>query len=295
MAEGRKYVDCLIVAGGRKLAGRYTYALPEGMAGKVRVGTLLLVPVRKKLRFGVAMGFPDAAELEGIRGAVAVEGERGAVAVEGIRDVVAVYDGPPMVSEEQVAAAKWLGAYYVVPPVPAMKPFLVELRSLKPVEYLRPSDAGKLRSKLEEMGLLFIHKDTAETLLEGKRLGRRKLERLLAEGGADKDKIESVVSSFIADGVLEIEFEIEHRRRISREDSYIKLVGDVPGDGGLKESEQEMVDYIRESTGPLSKKSLMEEFPKGARVLNALKKKGIVVEYTDPSLSYEPSDDPPGN
>ena len=72
-----------------------------------------------------------------------------------------------------------------------------------------------------------------------------------------------------------------------------KIVNGELSPGDKLPSEQEMVDYIRESTGPLSKKSLMEEFPKGARVLNALKKKGIVVEYTDPSLSYEPSDDPP--
>jgi len=276
MGKAAGYVDCMIVSGGRKLAGKYTYALPVEFAGKVVRGSLVLVPARKKLRFAVALDFPETTE------------------VENVKDVVAVYDGPPIVSEEQFAAAKWLGAYYVVPPVASMKPFLVELRALKVSEYIQPIDSARLRDKLDEKGLLFVHKETVGTLLAGSRIERRRFENFLMEGGIERASVEGMIASLIADGIVKREFVIEHKKGISRKETYIRFAEESKVDlEGLKDEERGIVEYIRNSSGPVEKKKLLESLPNIGKSLGRLKKKGFVKEFSDASLGYEPSDEPP--
>ncbi len=208
----RKYVDCLIVAGGRKLVGKYTYALPPALARDVKIGSLLLVPARKKLRFAVALDFPGKSDVDETKSEV-----------DKIKDVISVFDGPPIVSDIQIEAAKWLGAYYVVPPVPAMKPFLVELKGLKVAIYVSLARTADFQDKLNELGLLFVHKTTLEALLNGKRVTKRKFENLLSEGGIEKEKLDESMSRFIAEGVIRQDYVIEHRRKVTRKGARSKV------------------------------------------------------------------------
>ncbi len=271
MPETPKYVDCMIISGGRKLAGRYTYALPDEWAKDVRRGDILLVPARKKLRMAVALEFPESTDIEGIKNAVAR------------------YDGPPIISEKQIAAAEWMQRYYVVPPVPALKPFLLELQALKAVEYMRPALVKQFMDRLSEMGFLFIRQESADLIAEGKPFRRRKLENILAESGFEQEAIDEAIDKLLKEGILRIDFSIEKKREVSRADSYIKLLEGKPGDAKLTEKQKQIVDFIGGMDGPVLKSSITDAYPKSGQTITSLKKKGIIVEFSDASMSYAPA------
>ncbi len=273
MTDVPKYVNCLLVSGGRKVAGHYTYALPVEWASEVKRGSLLLVPVRKKLRMAVALDFPGETE------------------VENIKMALSLFDGPPIINEKQLMAAEWLRKYYVTPPVASIKPFLIEIRALKVVNQIKLVDTEKLIERLNEKGFLFVHKDTVDAFSEGKSMTRRRLEKLLAEGGFESDVVGQVIDGLLHDGILQSIYSIERKRRVIRGDSFVRLT-----DAGnietvkLTDKQKEIIDYIRGVDEPVKRSSIIEAYPKSIPVLAALKKKGLVEIYTAPSLSYEPSD-----
>lgn len=90
-----RFVDVILPL---PLEGMFTYAVPDSLAGEVRKGVRLLVPLGKSKRY-VAV-------------AVDVHERKPAFAVKPILEVL---DDQPMVTEKQLSLWKWISDYYLSP------------------------------------------------------------------------------------------------------------------------------------------------------------------------------------
>ena len=90
-----RFVDVILPL---PLEGMFTYAVPDSLAGEVRKGVRLLVPLGKSKRY-VAI-------------AVDVHERKPAFAVKPILEVL---DDQPMVTEKQLSLWKWISDYYLSP------------------------------------------------------------------------------------------------------------------------------------------------------------------------------------
>ena len=90
-----RFVDVILPL---PLEGMFTYAVPDSLAGEVRKGVRLLVPLGKSKRY-VAI-------------AVDIHERKPAFAVKPILEVL---DDQPMVTEKQLSLWKWISDYYLSP------------------------------------------------------------------------------------------------------------------------------------------------------------------------------------
>ena len=92
-----EFVDVAVPVGIRKT---FAYSVPTSMRAKIAPGMRVLVPFGRKLLTGYVTGFPERAELEGIR----------------LKSVSELLEQTPSITPELVRAAIWVAEYYFAPP-----------------------------------------------------------------------------------------------------------------------------------------------------------------------------------
>src|SRR5438128_8872023 len=70
------------------------YAVPEGLIGRIGVGSRVRVPFRAKSALATVVALPEQTEAKGIRPIESIIGE------------------PPVLSEQLLELERWIGTYY---------------------------------------------------------------------------------------------------------------------------------------------------------------------------------------
>src|SRR5262245_53358131 len=103
---GTLYI-CVIVD--RAIHRELDYSVPENLAGRVGVGSRVRVPFRDRSALATVVGMPEQSDAKGIRPIEAIIGEA------------------PMLSEQLLELAKWIGTYYCCPAETVMRSVLPQV------------------------------------------------------------------------------------------------------------------------------------------------------------------------
>ncbi len=87
------------IAVARPLSGALTYAVPAWMAGDLRLGHVVEVPLGRQRETGWVVGFPDAPDFDPAKA----------------KPVTRILDPEPVFDAEQLAFYQWIADYYLVP------------------------------------------------------------------------------------------------------------------------------------------------------------------------------------
>jgi len=92
--HGARYVRVIV---DRAIHRELDYSVPENLAGRVGVGSRVRVPFRDKSVLATVVAIPKESDAKGIRPIEAIIGEA------------------PILSEQLLELAKWIGTYYCCP------------------------------------------------------------------------------------------------------------------------------------------------------------------------------------
>lgn len=107
------YARVVIDTGGTSSIESLTYEIPDGLAGRIGVGSCVLVPLASRQAVGYVIGFEKESE------------------VRGIRPIVAELESPVRLTEDMLRLARWVAAQYMCPlprAVAAMLPGVMHCR-----------------------------------------------------------------------------------------------------------------------------------------------------------------------
>src|SRR5438445_9891083 len=85
------------------------YAVPESLTGRIGVGSRVRVPFREKSALATVVALPEQTE------------------AKGIRPIEAIIGDAPVLSEELLELARWIGTYYCCPIETVMRSMLPQV------------------------------------------------------------------------------------------------------------------------------------------------------------------------
>src|SRR4030095_1024302 len=104
--HGTRYVRVIV---DRAIHRELDYSVPESLAGRVGVGSRVRVPFRDKSALATVVSIPDESDAKGIRPIEAIIGEA------------------PILSEQLLELARWIGTYYCCPIETVMRSVLPQV------------------------------------------------------------------------------------------------------------------------------------------------------------------------
>src|SRR5213075_15726 len=104
--HGARYVRVIV---DRAIHRELDYSVPENLIGRVGVGSRVRVPFRDKSALATVVAIPEQSEVKGIRQIEAIVGEA------------------PILSEQLLELARWIGTYYCCPIEAVMRSLLPQV------------------------------------------------------------------------------------------------------------------------------------------------------------------------
>src|SRR3954464_6565029 len=104
--HGTRYVRVII---DRAIHRQLDYSLPENLATRVGVGSRVRVPFRDKSALATVVAMPEQSE------------------AKGIRPIAAIIGDAPVLSEQSLELARWIGTYYCCPIETVMRSMLPQV------------------------------------------------------------------------------------------------------------------------------------------------------------------------
>src|SRR5438093_5541060 len=104
--HGAPYVRVVV---DRAIHRELDYSVPESLAGRVGIGSRVRVPFREKSALATVVAMPEQSEAKGIRPIEAIIGEG------------------PILSEQVLELARWIGTYYCCPIETVMRSLLPQV------------------------------------------------------------------------------------------------------------------------------------------------------------------------
>jgi primosomal protein N' (replication factor Y) len=260
------FVDVAVPLGVRKT---FAYSVPRAFAGRISLGTRVLVPFGRKLITGFVVACQDSPPAGDFR----------------IRAIREVLDREPSIPEALVELARWVADYYFTSPGEV-------LRALLPVGSL---GEGECEVRLSERAHTLFSGGLRPTGLHAKeellmetlaRTGRRTLKQLCrCEGLSDAGQW---IESLAAQGWLLIE-EYAARARISEKKQLgIKaLAGDPEIIARLTGPQRAMHERLCAAGGMIALQTVLRAAGAGPSVARALEKKGVA-EITEMKVDRIP-------
>src|SRR5712671_4878379 len=92
--QGSARANYVRVVVDRAIHRELDYSVPESLAGRVGVGSRVRVPFRDKSSLATVVAIPEQSE------------------AHGIRPIEAIIGDAPILSEQLLEVARWMGAYY---------------------------------------------------------------------------------------------------------------------------------------------------------------------------------------
>src|SRR5438552_3624787 len=104
--DGARYVRVIV---DRAIHRELDYSVPENLAGRVGVGSRVRVPFRDKSALATVVAIPEQSE------------------AKGIRPIEAIIGDAPILSEQLLELARWIGIYYCCPIETVMRSMLPQV------------------------------------------------------------------------------------------------------------------------------------------------------------------------
>src|SRR5499425_3949220 len=104
--HGTRYIRVIV---DRAIHRELDYSVPESLAARVGVGSRVRVPFRDKSALATVVAIPEQSEAKGIRPIEAIVGEA------------------PILSEQLLELARWIGTYYCCPIETVMRSVLPQV------------------------------------------------------------------------------------------------------------------------------------------------------------------------
>src|SRR5262245_29814311 len=104
--HGMRYVRVIV---DRAIHRELDYSLPENLGGRVGVGSRVRVPFRDKWALATVVAIPEKSE------------------AKGIRPIEAIIGDAPILSEQLLELARWIGTYYCCPTETVMRSVLPQV------------------------------------------------------------------------------------------------------------------------------------------------------------------------
>jgi primosomal protein N' (replication factor Y) len=121
---GVEYVNVILDSGSRQLDRSFTYEVPPELAGRVAIGSMVVVPFLSSMQLGFVIEFCERPDLAAIR------------AVAGLAEETPVFD------RDMVSLCKWISSYYLSPLSQALRLVLPPGRKRKICEMIELTQAG---------------------------------------------------------------------------------------------------------------------------------------------------------
>lgn len=246
-----------------------TYAVPGRWAGRIGLGQLVWVPLRKKLALGVVMA--DAG--------VAPEGVSGI-----IRPLHAPVEPSFQVAPDDLRLGEWLARESAATPYAALAPFLPPGVNTRAVEYLRLVESVGA----ERMAALT---PTQRSLV---RLLTERGERSVEDARKDLDRsLVTVIERLEAAGVIERVVRVTHRAPVEAHDRLVRLaagsdvaaaaLGRAPSQGRVVAFLEQRARLRPEGRATLvSVRDLLRQTGTDAGIVRALIDRGLLEEVRQP-------------
>jgi len=106
MSMGMRYVRVVV---DRAIHRELDYSVPESLAGRVGIGSRVRVPFRERSALATVVAIPEQSEAKGIRSIEAIIGDA------------------PVLSEQLLELARWIGVYYCCPTETVMRSVLPQV------------------------------------------------------------------------------------------------------------------------------------------------------------------------
>jgi primosomal protein N' (replication factor Y) (superfamily II helicase) len=247
------------------LRATFFYLVPSSLAGRVRVGSRVLVPFRKRQMVGVVLKLsaepPDA---------------------RGLKEVIEALDAAPALPAPLVALGRWVSEYYVAPPGEVFRSLLppaVELRRSSRLalagagrEALAQPGRGKAPADAEaaERAVLELFAGDEENVPPGewRKLpgGPEAVERLLARGWLERREL------------------VRHRRERTQKIVAWNPRVAAPGAGAR---EARLYELLAATRGPLPLVTAAREAGLSRAVILRLARRGQVLLWDEPVARTE--------
>ncbi len=239
----------------------FSYAIPEEL--NILAGQAVLVPFGEKILQGIVLEITPVP------------------AVEDTREILGIIEPAPLLSQSQIALARWISDYYLAPlfsAVSLMLPPSFERKALTFIQAARPDiDVNSLEEEQKRVIELSLAKDRVELKAIEKALGKKK-------AGA-------IVTQMVRQGLINRSYELAPVRMKPKSELYIGLVpnSDVPAK--LTPKQKKLYDYLKERAGALAWQEARRQTGADKAAANALERLGLItwktIEVRRSPLSYE--------
>jgi primosomal protein N' (replication factor Y) (superfamily II helicase) len=247
------------------LRATFFYVVPSSLAGRVRVGSRVLVPFRKRRLVGVVLKL--SAEPPDTRG---------------LKELIEALDASPALPAPLVELGRWVSEYYVAPPGEVFRSLLPPAVELRRISRLALTDAGREALARPESGKGAADAQAAERAVlelfvgETEEVSPAKWRKL--PGGAE------AVERLVACGLLERREVVRHRRERTQKIVAWNPRVAAPGAGAR---EARLYELLAATRGPLPLTAAAREAGVSRAVILRLAREGRVLVWDEPVARVE--------
>ena len=243
----------------RKMQDLYTYAIPKDFSSQVKVGTLVLVPVKNSLMRGIVVELTDKTPVVKFK----------------IKGIVSVYGPERILDEKGIKLAQWIAQYFHSTLYSAIRLLFWDLKTFKiETEYTINNHDAFFDYIHQKVGLFGKPKTTQKlnTLLT-----RRKLKSLLKSCEVYPGEQDKLVDDLLERGLIRPSYHLA-KGKVREEKSRYLPADPLPAEPGLTPKEEEIFLAISDWNNPVTWEELKNQFPKGRQHFTSIIKKGFLIE-----------------
>ena len=248
----------------------FTYSLPSGFAGKVRLGSRLMVPFGQRLLTGYAVALH--AELSAELG----------IDESALKDVAELVDEVPLINDEILALTKWAADYYAASWGELLKASLPAGINAAIETVVQITEAGRERL-MRSTNLKQVRTQILKRLGSQAEVPRRELDK---EFGAAA--VSRAIRDLVLSGEAVLQSRIVSEKVRAKRRKAVRLLmsnGSLPeGEKPLSENQLRIVDSLRANGGEMIFAELLEKADVSASSINTLDRRGFVEIVTQEVL-----------
>ncbi|MDM7921252.1 MAG: primosomal protein N' [Pyrinomonadaceae bacterium] len=246
----------------------FTYALPEQMRGRARIGARIIVPFGKRSLTGYIVGLLPSFE------------ETPLLKLSDIKDVIELADTEPLLTPEIMELAKWTADYYAASWGEVLKASLPAGINAAVEQFFTITEKGRIALAAAAKPGLAKWKLLAAVKAEGE-LSRRELGKEFGESAARR-----ITRELLRDGLLALSERSLASKVRPKFRKAVRLLGKTigPDDKPFTAAQQAIVDALEDAGGEMLFTELTEAADAGASPITTLAKRGFVQVYVQEVL-----------
>ncbi|MCD6217852.1 primosomal protein N' [bacterium] len=269
--KNKTFAHIVLAIDSRKMQDLYTYAIPQFLKSQVRIGTLVLVPVRNSLRRGIVVELTDKTPTGDYK----------------TKNIISVYGPETILDETGIEIARWIARYYHSSLYSAVRLLFWDLKTFKiETEYTIGNPSEFLSIVYDKIGL--FGKPKKQPKLEGK-LTKRKLKAVLKSCEVYAAEQDELIDEFLEKGIIRPSYHLARGKTRSEKFTY-QVSEHKPVDISPTPKQEEILLAVSDYDKPVTWDEIKKQFPNGRRHFNALLKNGFLSEIHVPETRETSAD-----